>query len=114
LRAINARTGAVVAANVRQAESFLSRLRGLIGSKPLAAGEALLLVGESSIHTFLMGFPIDVAYLDSRGVVLRIDERMPPYRLGPIVRGTKRVLEMAPGAVSGLDLRVGDRIDFGP
>ena len=44
------------------------RLRGLLATAPDA--EAVLLLGCGSIHTYLMGYGIDVAFLDGRGVAL--------------------------------------------
>lgn len=49
---------------------FTQRLRGLIGSRPgLLAGNALLFPCCSSVHTFGMAYPIDVAMFDRQGSV---------------------------------------------
>ena len=59
---------------VLEAGSFPSRLLGLarIGALELPSGHALLLRPCSSIHTFGMRFPIDVAFADREGTVLRV------------------------------------------
>ena len=78
----------------RVADTFWLRLRGLLGAKPLQPGEGLVLVGEKSIHTLFMGFPIDVVYADKSGKVLRADINMVPYRLGPFIPQSAYVPEM--------------------
>lgn len=55
----NATRGRTLVTNGRVADGYWTRLRGLIGSKPLEPGEGLLIVPCNSIHTHFMGFPID-------------------------------------------------------
>jgi len=94
----------------RMATTFVERLRGLLGRPPLAEGEGLLLRPESSIHTFLMRFPIDVLYLDEENVVVALEEAMPPQRLGPWVRNARAVLELPAGTIARFGVAIGDRL----
>ena len=94
----------------RIANTFWSRLRGLLGAAPLHEGEGLILVGEKSIHTFFMGFPIDVVYLDKAHRVIRIDANMVPYRLGSFVVRSAFVLEMPVGTIDRTETQVGDQL----
>jgi uncharacterized membrane protein (UPF0127 family) len=94
----------------RVANTFWLRLRGLLGSKPLQQGEGLVLVGEKSIHTLFMSFPIDVVYADKQGQVIRIDPNMVPYRLGPFVTRSAYVLEMPVGTITSTATAVGDQL----
>ena len=94
----------------RVADTFWLRLRGLLGAKPLQPGEGLVLVGEKSIHTLFMGFPIDVVYADKGGKVLRADINMVPYRLGPFVPRSAYVLEMPVGVIAETATAVGDQL----
>ena len=59
---------------VLEARGFSPRLLGLafIRARELPSGHALLLRRCSSIHTFGMRFPIDVAFADGEGTVLRV------------------------------------------
>ena len=114
MRAVNARAGIVIAGDVREARRFFSRLRGLMGSDALAEGEALLLVGDSSIHTLFMRYAIDVVYLDADDVVVAIDEKVPPGRIGRFVRRARSVLELAAGMATYSDIHLGDTIVFEP
>jgi uncharacterized membrane protein (UPF0127 family) len=70
-------------AMVLHAETFRSRLMGLALVRPseLSTGYALLLDPCSSVHTFGMRFPIDVAFADADGVVLRVIRDVPPRRV---------------------------------
>lgn len=59
----------------------------------------MLLNPCSAIHTLGMRFPIDVAFLDASGRVVRIHRNVPPNRL--LVRGGRgaaMALELAAGA----------------
>jgi uncharacterized membrane protein (UPF0127 family) len=59
---------------VLEGRRFGARLLGLAFVRPyqLPSGHALLLAPCSSIHTFGMRFPIDVAFADEVGEVLRV------------------------------------------
>lgn len=84
-------------------------MMGLLGRSSLPADEGLLLVPAWSIHTWFMRFPIDVVFLDAEGRVLRVVERMRPWRLVS-VRHARAVVELAAGVAARLDIREGARI----
>lgn len=94
------------------ARSFLARLRGFMFRRALAQGSGLLLIPEHSIHSFGMRFPIDVIYLDGTNRVLRLDEAMPPNRIGPFVRGCQAVLELPPDTIRLSQTQPGDQLLF--
>jgi uncharacterized membrane protein (UPF0127 family) len=96
----------------RLANTFWLRLRGLLGAVPLQKKEGLILVGEKSIHTLFMSFPIDVVYVDKEHRVIRTDANMVPYRLGPLVVRSAYVLEMPVGTIAETQTRVGDQLRF--
>ena len=76
-------------------------MRGLLGRASLASGEALLLSGSPSIHTFGMRFAISIAWLDADGLVIEV-RRMPPGRLVLGRRRSRDMLECAEGAAPGI------------
>jgi uncharacterized protein len=96
----------------RLANTFWQRLRGLLGAAPLQKEEGLVLVGEKSIHTLFMGFPIDVVYVDKDYRVIRADVNMVPYRLGPFLSRSAYVLEMPVGTITSTNTQVGDLLRF--
>ncbi|MEM7033582.1 MAG: DUF192 domain-containing protein [Chloroflexota bacterium] len=94
----------------RVADTFFSRLKGLLGSPPLERGQGLLLKNEKSIHTLFMGFPIDVVYLNNQQEVIKIDANMVPYRLGAFVRKSASILELPVGIVQESQTTIGDTL----
>ena len=74
------------------ARSWRSRLLGLALLADLDPGLALLIPRCSSVHTFGMRFPIDVAFLDAAGRELRVVRGLRPGRV-VAHRGAAAVLE---------------------
>jgi hypothetical protein len=79
------------------------RFRGLMGRRSLADGGGLLIRPCNSIHMFFMRMPLDVLHCGASGpegdMVLRVLKGIKPWRVGPIVRGSKYVLELPPGTL---------------
>ena len=88
-----------------------SRLRGLLG-RSLVSGQGLLLRPCRGVHTFFMGYPIDVIFLDKDGVVLALFAELRPWRATPFVDGACCALELAAGQASSTQTVVGDRLLF--
>lgn len=84
-----------------------ARRRGLLGRAGLEG--ALLLPGVRAVHTVRMAFPLDVAYLDADGRVLRL-HAMAPGRIGRPVWRAAAVLEAERGAFARWGLAVGDEL----
>lgn len=63
----------------RALEGWCQRLRGLLGSDRGAG--PVVLVGCSRVHTFMMRYPIDLAFVDENGVVLRACTSVAPWRI---------------------------------
>ena len=112
LQIINRTRTTVVVANGELAENLWTRFRGLMGKRSLPDGYGLLFQKESAIHSFGMRIPIDVVYLDRRGIVLHLTHAMPPARLGPLVRHVQDVLELPVGTLERTQTRVGDQFEI--
>jgi uncharacterized membrane protein (UPF0127 family) len=97
--------------NVQVADTTWQRLRGLMFRRSLAAGEGLLIPECSSVHTCFMRFPLDLAYLDAAGAVVKLVHALRPWRVS-WCRGAQSVLEMTAGTSRTLGLEVGDRVEF--
>ena len=110
LRAVNRTRGAVLVENGELAVSAWARLRGLLGHRPLQHGEGMLLRGEKAVHTFGMGFPIDVLFLDRKGHVVHLSHSMVPLRASPLVLNAADVLELPAGTCKSTGTQVGDDI----
>jgi len=96
------------------AQSVLRRMIGLLGRRSLASGEALILPGCRSIHTWFMQFPIDVIFVDRQWRVVAIRQALPPWRLSPIVWQGWAVVELAAGSLQQSRVAVGDRLLLEP
>jgi uncharacterized membrane protein (UPF0127 family) len=112
MRVFNQTRNQVLVNRGRLANTFWLRLRGLLGAASLESGEGLILVGEKSIHTLFMKFPIDVVYVDRAYKVIRIDDNMTPYRLGPLIFQSAYVVEMPVGTIVNTATEVGDQLRF--
>ena len=91
------------------ARSPLARMRGLLGRRGLDSGEGLLLRPAGSVHTFFMRFPIDVVFLSRDGEVLKVADRVPPWRTAA-AKGAKAVVELPAGEAGRRGIRVGTAI----
>ena len=110
----NCSRDAMLAANVRLADTPRSRRTGLLRYQKLDADQGLWIYPTQAIHTFGMRFPIDVVFLDRRLRVKRIYHRLAPYRLTTFVWGAQSVLELASGSLASTGTTVGDELQFSP
>lgn len=112
LRVLNRTRNVVLVENGTVANSAWTRLRGLLGHKPLQAGEGLLLRGEKAIHTIGMGFVIDVLFLDRAGRVKHLIPNMVPWRASRFISAAADVLEMPAGTLARSGTALDDVIEF--
>jgi len=108
VRVENVTRGRILADRARRAESFWSRLRGLLGRSRLEPGEGMIFEPCTSIHMFGMQFPIDVIHLSRHGEVVRVIPNLKPNRLGPYVWRSRTVIELPVGVAEATETRVGD------
>ncbi len=94
---------------VEIAESFLSRLRGLMGRRRLDEGHGLLLAPCNSIHMLFMRFAIDVVYLDKDFCIKKIARNVLPWIGMSFCFGAWAALELPSGVADRLKLAVGQK-----
>jgi len=102
------RDGDVLAA-VELATGRVARRRGLLGRDSLEG--VLVLQPCRHVHTAGMRFPIDVAFCDRDGVVLRTC-CLPPWRLSPVVPRAAFAIEAERGAFDRWRLTAGMRVEL--
>lgn len=102
------RNGEVLAA-VEVAETARARRRGLMHRDRLDG--ALVLRPCRNVHTVGMRFPIDVAFCDGDGTVLRTTT-LAPWRISPVVRRSAFAIEAEAGAFDRWRLVRGDRVEL--
>jgi uncharacterized membrane protein (UPF0127 family) len=104
------RSGADLGASIGIADTFWTRLRGLLGHRPLDRGEGLLLEGCQAVHMFGMKQALDVAFLSRDDHVVATYEDLRPGRCSRYHRDAHRALELPVGTLSQTETRVGDRL----
>lgn len=112
VRVVNRTRGILLGDKVRTASTLLARFVGLLGTAAIAEGEGLWIVPCRSVHTLGMRYPIDVAFLDARGVVVGILEGLPPNRVGRVFREARGALELPSGILAATGTVPGDRLEF--
>ncbi len=105
--------GVEVAAEVEMADSAWKRFLGLMGRRELPAGHALWIRPCNSIHMFFMRFPLDVAFVDRDGRVLRVYHAIRPWRVSRIVPGAKAAVELPAGSLAAAGIEAGSRLSLG-
>ena len=110
---------AFIADKCQVAESFVERLRGLIGRKRFEPGEGLLLPRCNDIHMWFMSVPIDVVFIRSARredgrvvrVVASVREGLRPWKLLPVRDwSAEDTLELPVGTVRRIGLQPGDEL----
>jgi uncharacterized membrane protein (UPF0127 family) len=98
-----------VLASVEVAIGRVAKARGLLGRDHLDG--ALAIPGRRSVHSFSMGFELDVAFLDADGVVVRT-LRLRRRRVTLPVWQSRCVVEAEAGAFGEWELKVGDVLEI--
>ena len=111
MKCILERTGDVLATEVELANTYWTRLKGLMFRKKMAKESVLILDPCPQIHTCFMRFNLDAVFCDKNGIVLYVVENMKPWRFSRFVRGAKYTLEFTSGSLAGR-VQKGDRILF--
>lgn len=80
---------------IEAAHGALARARGLLGRRGLPPRHGLWLPTRS-VHTFGMGFALDLVWIDRDGAVVRVDAGVRPGRVRTCLRASG-VIELAAG-----------------
>jgi uncharacterized protein len=99
------------------ADSWFSRLRGLIGRRSLAPAEGLYFPGTNGIHMLFMRFAIDCVFVRptaTEGVeheVVAVKSNLQPWT-GVVwfVRRARGAIELGAGGAAQAGINVGDRL----
>jgi uncharacterized protein len=104
--------GRTVADRVEVARSTWTRFKGLMLRRDQPP--ALWIEPCNSIHMFLVRFPLDVAFLDRDGAVLRLYEGIRPWRVTRIVRRARTAVELPAGTLARVGVVAGDVLHLEP
>lgn len=109
---LNITLNKLIAHEVKVADNFFARLKGLLGLPSLPHGQALVLSPCNSVHTCFMKFAIDVLFLDSDYRVIHMVEAMKPWKFSPIIKNAAKVVEMPAGSLSRAGINTGDILEL--
>ena len=93
------------------ADSFFTRLAGLMFRKKLPAATGLLLAPCNSVHMCFMRFAIDVIYLDKDYQILKIVKNLQPWIGLSMCTKAYATLEMSAGEAERCGLEVGKKLE---
>lgn len=96
------------------ADTWWSRLRGLLLRRPLTAGEGLVLTPCRGVHTCGMRAPIDVLLTGDDGRVVAVYRALSPWRRTRYHREARHAVELPPGTAESTGTRVGDVVGWEP
>ena len=93
------------------ADSFFTRLAGLMFRKKLPAATGLLLAPCNSVHMCFMRFAIDVIYLDKDYKILKVVKNLRPWIGLSMCGKAYATLEMTAGEAERCGLEVGKKLE---
>lgn len=113
-QAFNRTRQAYLATDLAVADTYWTRLRGLLGraSDDFGEGSGLWIVPCHGVHTLGMGFPIDAIYLDREMHVIHVESDLRPWRVAPVRRLATSVLELPCRTATQTKTAIGDKIEI--
>ena len=108
----NTSRGTTLGQAIKVAHTAAQKVKGLLGRECLEDGQGLLFRGAGSLHTLFMRFPIDIIYADKSGKVVKLAERVGPFKLVAAPLRCYYALELPAGAIEASGTHVGDRLNF--
>lgn len=84
-----------------------------MGKRQFSQEEAILFPRCRSVHTFFMFAAIDVVGLGPEGQVVKVWQRLAPWRMTLPCEGVDHTLELPAGRANVLNLCVGDILTCG-
>ena len=103
--------GEELVTDIRVADRFLGRLIGLMFKDDIKEGNGLLIKACNSVHTFFMKFEMDALFLTPELEVVKVVERMKPWRMTSIYMRASQVLELRGGTIDG-KIKKGDKVEL--
>lgn len=112
MKIINQTKNTTIAREAIVAETLFQRIKGLLGKKQLAEGQAIILRPCSSIHTLFMRFAIDVIFVDKNNIVIKAIAHLKPFRLTYIYFHAAFVIELPANTLKSTLTAIGDTLSI--
>jgi len=97
---------------IKKANTFATRLKGLMFRKKPLIQECLWITPCNSIHMCFMNFPIDVAFLNKNKQIVKLINNLQPWRFVAPVTDAYSVLELPAGVIEEFKLEIGQILDL--
>ncbi len=112
MKIINLTQKTIVSTRAKIANSFFSRLKGLLGKEEFSPEDALVIGGCQAIHMFFMKFAIDVVFVDQKNKVVGLIENIKPFRMSPFFIRARRAVELPVGSIKKSCTCLGDFLEI--
>lgn len=99
---------------VEHANTFWLRLVGLMFRGQLERNHVMVIEPCHSIHTFFMGFSLDILILNEKGEIIGLVKDMKPGRVSPIYKGANAFIECNVGTIDTFGFQIGQIIEIIP
>jgi uncharacterized membrane protein (UPF0127 family) len=110
VKLINETRATIIGERIEVADTTFSRLFGLLGRASLATGGGLWIKPSSGVHTVGMLFPIDVIGLDKKLNVIKLWNRLAPFRVTSVSWKMHSVVELPSGRIAETGVQIGDSL----
>ncbi len=107
----------IVADNAVYKKNVMFKVKGLMFTKPLKHGDAIILespvegILETTLHMLFVFYPIDILWLNAEREIVDLRRKVMPFRPWIVPKkAAKYVVEMKSG--SAKSLKVGDKLKF--
>lgn len=97
--------------NVLIADSFKTRLVGLLGTKDLSPFQGLLIKPCKQVHTIGMSYNLSIWYVNRNLQIIRIIDKLSPKKISPYVRDSHLILEFPESWGEITESREGDQLE---
>lgn len=98
--------------SINIADTFFSRLKGLMFKKTPLHQEGLWIIPCNSIHMCFMNFSIDAIFLDKEGRIVKLVTDLNPWRFVKPVANAHSVVELPAGTCQQFGLKAGDLLQI--
>lgn len=112
MKVFNKTKNTTLASRAVLADTFVSRLTGLLNRDSLFKDEALIITHCQSIHMFFMRFAIDVIFVGRDNRVVGIVENIKPFQLSPVFFNSRYAIELKAGSILATQTSIGDYLDL--
>ena len=107
MKVLNQTKDTILVEQLRLANSFFRRLKGLLGTRELPKGEALLIRPCNAIHMFGMRYALDIAFVSRENRILQTIRALQPGQTAKCSQAAY-VLELPCGTLDATGTEPGD------